>query len=435
MKRKILIIDDNEQFCESLNTILGTRGFLVEQSHNSSCAFFLLKQKQIDLILLDVRLGDENGPDVLVRLKSEYPFIPVVMLTGFGTIESAVHSIKLGAYDYIQKPVKFSDLLQVIDNALTTDSDDAGDLPPLEILSQDSKTLEIIETINKLAPANIPILLQGENGIGKEMFADYIHSRSNRQKDKFIKINCASFTDSLLDNELFGHDKGAYTGADSLYKGVFERSDKGTLFLDEIGDMSLNVQSKVLRVLQNKELFRLGGHDLVNVDIRIIAASNKNLEDLIKENKFRQDLYYRLNAATINIPSLRERKEDIPDLADFFIESFSRENRKNVKGMSREVLERFYSHNWPGNIRELKNIISYAVAVSVGPRIEIGDLPEKFMNITDEAEGETLLERSEKTVLLEELKRFHFNKKKAAESLNISRSTLYSKMKKYEITI
>jgi len=391
----------------------------------------------IELILLDVRLGDESGPDVLIKIKAKYPVIPIVMLTGFGTIESAVDSIKQGAFDYIQKPVQFSKLQKVLSNALNKKELDKDKevAQNNSILSRDRKTLEILETLDKLAPTNIPILIHGENGTGKEMFAEYIQSHSSRKDSVFVKINCASFSDTLLDNELFGHDKGAYTGADTAYKGVFEKADGGTLFLDEIGDMPLSVQSKVLRVLQNKELFRLGGEYIIKVDIRIIAATNKNLEELIIEHKFRQDLYYRLNAALITIPSLHERREDIPSLADFFIDCYALENNKNIKGLSGDVLETLYNHNWPGNIRELKNLLSYAVAVSKNRCVEMEDLPLNFLNKNGGSDSANLLKQTEKEILLKELKRCNFNKKKVAETLKISRGTLYSKLKKYEISI
>lgn len=433
MKSHILLIDDNEQFCDSLKILLSAKGFHVEKALNSSTAFEILKKKKIHIILLDVRLGDESGPHILVNMRKYYPQIPVVMLTGFGTIESAVHSIKLGAFDYVQKPVKSSDLLEIIENALQKNS--VQD-PPVSnrIISQNRNILELLETVEKLAPTNIPILIQGENGTGKEIFAEYIREKSSRRESAFIKINCASFSDSLLDNELFGHDKGAYTGADSHYKGVFEKADGGTLFLDEIGDMPINVQSKVLRVLQDKELFRLGGNEVIKVDIRIIAATNKNLEDLIRENRFRQDLYYRLNAAIIAVPSLNARRDDIPLLADFFIKQCALENGKNIQGISGDVIDRLHRHNWQGNVRELKNLLSYAVAISKKAFIVIEDLPPNFRDEFTDPDGENLLEQSEKSILFNELKRCNFNKKKVAENLNMSRSTLYSKMKKYELS-
>jgi len=250
-----------------------------------------------------------------------------------------------------------------------------------------------------------------------------------------VKINCAAFPEGLLDNELFGHDKGAYTGATTVYKGVFEKAEKSTLFLDEIGDMSLNVQAKVLRVLQNKELYRLGGDSLINVDNHYIAATNKGLEDLIGEGKFRKDLFYRLNAATIYIPPLRERKDDISLLTDRFLKEYIQENGKHVLGISRAVLSLFIQYDWPGNIRELKNVLNYAAAVCVDDTIDVLDLPEKFLLKNNRIEKKNLIHESEKIILLKELQRFSFNKKKVAESLNMSRSTLYSKLKRYEIKL
>ncbi len=433
IKINILLIDDNEQFCDSLEILLSAKEFKVEKAFNSKRSFEILKNKAVDVILLDVRLGDESGPDILVKIRGLYPQIPVVMLTGFGTIESAVNSIKLGAFDYVQKPVKSSSLLEIIKNALIKKTAQEQNVSN-KIISQNKSILEIQETVEKLAPTNIPILIEGENGTGKELFAEYIREKSSRKDNVFIKINCASFSDSLLDNELFGHDKGAYTGADSLYKGVFEKANGGTLFLDEIGDMPINVQSKVLRVLQNKELFRLGGNEVIKVDIRIIAATNKNLEELIREKHFRQDLYYRLNAAIISVPSLNERRDDIPLLADFFMKQFAIENEKNIQGISQEVLERLHKHNWQGNVRELKNLLSYAAAISKKSFIEIEDIPPNFRDDIFESDGENLLEQSEKSILVSELKRCNFNKKKVAENLNMSRSTLYNKLKKYEIS-
>jgi len=438
----ILIIDDNEQFGLSLARMISDDNLSVSTALNSTQAFSILKKEQIQMILLDIKLGDESGIDVLSRLIDMYPGIPVVMLTGFASIETAVQSIKLGAFDYIQKPVKYEKLIKLINNACTMASlknenrdlhERLEDLSP-QIISRDPVVDELKFTINRLMEANLPILVSGENGTGKELFADYIHFQSSRKAKKIIKINCAAFPDSLLDNELFGHEKGAYTGADSLYKGVFEKADKGTLFLDEIGDMSLEVQAKVLRVLQNKELFRLGGKDIIHVDVRIISATNKNLEDLIRRGLFREDLYYRLNAATITVPPLRERSSDIPLLADFFLKEYASENGKALSSVNQDVLSLLKLHSWPGNIRELKNVLNYAAAVSISGFIDIRDLPGQFHNISGgcDLESNSLVD-SEKSVILKELKKMNFNKKKVAESLQISRTTLYSKMRKYGI--
>lgn len=443
MNSQILIIDDNKQFCISLSKNLSDNSFNVFTANNSAEAFDILEQGTIDVILLDVRLGDESGIEVLVRCSELYSAIPVIMLTGFASIESAVSSMKLGAFDYIQKPVKLEKLLTLINHARSLASlkrenqnlhERINDLSP-HIISNDPRIKELLATMKKLATTNIPILLIGENGTGKELFADYVNSHAKREAAKMVKINCAAFPDSLLDNELFGHEKGAFTGATDCYKGVFEKADKGILFLDEIADMSLNVQAKVLRVLQNRELFRLGGNSVINVDIHYIAATNKSLEDLIKKGKFRKDLFYRLNAATIIIPPLRERKDDIPLLIDNFLDEYYVEYKKRISGVSERVLKLFYQYNWPGNIRELKNVINYAAALCFNDLIDLEDLPGKLLDSNYSLDSKNLLEVSEKNVLIKELKRCNYNKKKVAELLNISRSTLYSKLKKYEITI
>lgn len=430
----ILIIDDNIHFSESLSRLLKGKGFHVFSSANSKEAFKLLSEERINYILLDVQLGREYGPDVLKVIIDRYSSIPVIMLTGFGTIESAVTSIKMGAYDYVQKPVKLNKLLGILDNAGM--SNDAA--PPegneVQFVSINPLVLEMRKTAERIAPTDIPVLIFGENGTGKEVLADFIQSRSGRREGKYIKINCASFSETLLDNELFGHEKGAYTGADKTYKGVFEKADGGTLFLDEIGEMPISVQSKVLRVLQNKELYRLGGEDLIHIDIRIIAATNRNLEDAISKKMFRQDLYYRLNAAMINIPPLRERMEDIEPLMETFVSFFTGKHGILEKRISTEVLELLHNHKWPGNIRELKNLADYAVALSRDDLIKRNDLPPHFLAQIGSLLKGSLLERTEKDVILQELKKCKFNKKKAAQALAMSRSTLYSKLRKYDIS-
>jgi len=293
----------------------------------------------------------------------------------------------------------------------------------------------ILVTIKKLASANLPILLLGENGTGKEVFADYIHLNSNRNIKKMVKINCAAFPESLLDNELFGHEKGAYTGADSVFKGVFEKADKGTLFLDEIGDMSPNIQAKILRVLQNNEIRRLGGNDVINVDVHFIAATNKNIEEMMGKNIFRKDLYYRLNTATVKIPSLKERKDDIPILVKYFLDEYSKLNNKAVTDISDSVLDIFLDYSWPGNVRELKNTIFYACAVTSKNIIGIDDLPVTLLPLNSKMEKNNIFSENEKIILFKTLKQFNNNKKKVAEILQISRSTLYSKLKRYGLPI
>ncbi len=442
MSAKILLVDDNEQFRMSLVRMLSDDQYSVFPAEGREEALSILHCEAVDLILLDIRLGEDSGIDLLEHFLRESPEIPIVMLTGFGSIETAVESIKKGASDYIQKPVSYDQLMAVIHRNLQSRNASDQEIYPLttgedslRILSRDPVVQKLKREIPKLNSANIPILLYGENGTGKELFANHICSRSSRSSEAFIKINCAAFPDNLLDNELFGHEKGAYTGADSRYKGVFERADGGTLFLDEIGDMSLDVQAKVLRVLQNQELYRLGGKEIIKVNVRIISATNKNLEELILRKKFRQDLYYRLNAATLYIPPLRERISDIDILSESFLEETSRTLGRRCR-LSEEVRGTMVSYDWPGNIRELKNAIQYACALTDDGVVRTSDLPARIRNQVFQASGEEtlgILDLSEKEIIIRELKRSQFNKKKAAQILNMSRTTLYSKMKKYGI--
>ncbi|OQY31664.1 MAG: hypothetical protein B6241_13415 [Spirochaetaceae bacterium 4572_59] len=417
----------------SLLRMLEDDSISVTYALNSSSAKLELKAGSIDLILLDVRLGDESGLDVLKKLRQDFSTVPVIMLTGFGTIETAVESMKFGASDYLLKPVQYKVIGKKIDDVISQSVKVSENSDSL-IVSRDLGIEELKSTILKLSSSNLPILLYGENGTGKELFADFVYSSSNRKGKPFIKVNCASFPDSLLDNELFGHEKGAYTGAHTTYQGVFEKADSGTLFLDEIGDMSLEVQAKVLRVLQNKELYRLGGKELIKVDVRLISATNKKLDDLIREGKFREDLYYRLNAAIMIIPPLKNRISDIPLLIESFLKENARENNSEPYILKADVLEHFLQYPWPGNIRELKNALKYASAISVDAIIDMDCLPVQLKRvILNEDSAVTPLECSEKETILRELMRTNFNKKKVAESLNISRTTLYSKLKKYEL--
>ncbi len=437
MDTSVLIIDDNVDFCNSLIQMLSGEKLHVCSAHTGTEALALIRSSHIDVVLLDVKLRESSGIEVLMQLSELYPDIPVIMITGYATIESAVRSIKLGAFDYVQKPVKYDKLLTLIRNAKTLRKlrhENRNLYKRLDeylpkIISDDPAIVELKSTLERLADTRIAILLHGENGTGKEVFADYFHACSCRKDKNMVKINCAAYPDSLLDNELFGHEKGAFTGATSVYKGVFEQADKGVLFLDEIGDMPLAVQSKVLRVLQNRELHRLGGSSLIKVDVQFLSATNKNLEELIREGRFREDLFYRLNAATIRIPPLRDRKNDIPLLVNHFLEEYARDNGKIVSGVSNAVLEVLKQHNWPGNIRELKNVINYAAAICTKDHIDLEDLPGSMHTGSQKNQ----LQETEKGMLVRELKRWNNNKKKAAESLNISRSTLYSKMRKHGI--
>jgi DNA-binding NtrC family response regulator len=443
MNTNILIIDDNKKFSSSLANNFRRIGYSVTEAENSRIAESILRKQEIEIILLDIMLGKESGIDLFKKLKQINENITIIIITGYATIEAAVEAIKIGAYNYIQKPIKFNKLLKIVENALESYSLKRENKQLKErlleyshkMITQNKKMSSILVTIKKLASANLPILLLGENGTGKEVFADYIHLNSNRHIKKMVKINCAAFPESLLDNELFGHEKGAYTGADSVFKGVFEKADKGTLFLDEIGDMSPNIQAKILRVLQNNEIRRLGGNDVINVDVHFIASTNKNIEEMVRKNIFRMDLYYRLNTATVKIPSLKERKDDIPILVKYFIDEYSKLNNKAVTDISDSVLDIFLDYSWPGNVRELKNTIFYACAVTSKNIIGIDDLPVTLLPFNSKMEKNNIFSENEKIILFKTLKQFNNNKKKVAEILQISRSTLYSKLKRYGLPI
>ncbi len=359
-------------------------------------------------------------------------------------IETAVQSIKLGAFDYVKKPLDFEHLVKVVENALQlssrkeqshTDSGSSAESAP-RIISQNPAMLEVCSKAQKLAATDLPVLLLGENGTGKEEVADFLHANSPRHAQRMLKINCAAFPETLLDNELFGHEKGAYTGANSLFKGVFERAGHSSLFLDEIGDMPLTIQAKILRTLQNREIHRLGGNTTITVDVRFIAATNKDVGRFIREERFREDLYYRLNTAIIKIPPLRERKDDIPLLAEYFLKDYSQSHSTCATGVSQKVLESFQHYRWPGNVRELKNAIDYAAAISGGSSIQLDDLPPDFPTGPQVKTGapDNIREEMEKNLILSMLQKTEYNKKKTAELLNMSRKTLYSRLKKYDIS-
>jgi len=440
MGREILIIDDKIKVCESLASNFNHWGYTCRLAVNGEDAVGIYTTSSISAVILDIVLENESGLDILENLLS-IKSVPVIMITGYASIETAVQSIKLGAYDYLTKPVDFNKLLKVVENAVRTYEleDENASLKKIltdfssKIITSNRYTNELYNKSKKLAATDIPILLNGENGTGKELIADFIHAHSPRVSHRIVKINCANFPEHLLENELFGHEPGAYTGADAVFKGVFEQAHEGTLFLDEIGDMALALQSKILRVLQNHEIRRLGGHETIQVSARIIAATNKNLQEMLDDKRFRKDLYYRLSAATLRVPSLRERKEDIPHLVNLFLMEYYDLNDKKVKRLSDEVLNLFMEYAWPGNIRELKNTIYYACAITVKDFIDIEDLPANFVYLEAKDIRCNIREENEKNLIVQVLKRTNNNKKKTAEILCISRKTLYNKLEKYGI--
>lgn len=441
MKGTILIIDDKVKLCKSLVQNFDESGYQSFYATSRKEALTLFSGRHIHAVLLDVMLGEEDGIEILKELVLLQQNVPVIMITGYASIGTAVQSIKLGAFDYVTKPLDFDALLAIVEKAIKTShlteksrrrNRQEIETPP-RIITQNPILITLCQKARKLAPTDLPILLCGENGTGKEIIADFIHANSPRKTQNMLKINCAAFPETLLDNELFGHEKGAYTGADSAFKGVFERANHSTLFLDEIGDMPLTIQAKLLRSLQTQEVRRLGGEQIIKVDVRFIAATNKDLETLIAQQAFRQDLFYRLNTAMLSLPPLRERKEDIPLLVEYFLSEYAAIHSHGVEKISPAVLKKFLEHDWPGNVRELKNIVNYSAALSSNGFIDMEDLPSNFLHPKQTISSENIREDMEKKLIISMLQKADYNKKKAAELLNMSRRTLYNKLEKYGI--
>jgi two-component system response regulator AtoC len=442
MKATILIIDDQVRVYTSLARNFKHFGYQTIHAKTGQEAIDLFSKHPVHVVLLDIMLGEENGVDILKEFLHLYEETPVIMITGHGSIDTAVQSIKLGAFDYVTKPLNFSKLVKIVENAIKVSNlseenrhlkDRLLELSP-HIVTQNKRMLEICKKAKQLATTNLPILITGENGTGKEIIADFIHVNSARNSRKMLKINCAAFPESLLDNELFGHEKGSYTGADTAFRGVFERAHASSLFLDEIGDMPLTIQAKILRTLQNREIRRIGSEQTITVDVRFIAATNKDLEELIESRQFREDLFYRLNTAIIHIPPLRERKEDIPLLVDHFLSEYAAVNSTEVKTLSDKVLETLLDYHWPGNVRELRNAVNYAAAISLTNVIGIADLPPHFTPIETQSVSDNIRDDMEKTLIVKTLQKVNYNKKKTARLLKMSRSTLYLKLEKYGIS-
>jgi DNA-binding NtrC family response regulator len=446
----VLIVDDHPPLCASLRENLSMRNYHVSVAHNGLDALEALRRERRDVILLDVRLGNEDGVSLLPRILEIDPSLPVIVITGYGTVETAVEAIKRGAFDYLEKPVKIEKLLKTLGNALRMSRLEQENsllrqsfLGASPIVTESSVLQELLSRARKLAASNLPILICGESGTGKELLAELIHAESPRAARVLHRVNCAVFSESLLESELFGHERGAFTGATERFPGIFERSHGGTLFLDEIGDMGLSCQAKILRVLQNQEVRRLGGRETFKVDVRFIAATNKDLDRLTGEGKFRSDLLYRLNAAILYLPPLRERRGDIIPLAKRFIADYGEENGcRERRFLSPRALEALLSYRWPGNIRELKGAIYYASAVAEGPELQASDLPElitggaswkkpEARRVHEWPSAANPLEQAEMACIARTLQEVGNNKVRAAGRLSMSRSTLYKKIKQY----
>ncbi|WP_149554085.1 sigma-54-dependent transcriptional regulator [Treponema pectinovorum] len=444
MKFTILVIDDEKNIREGLAADFEMDGYNVKLAANGKEGLDYLSKGDIDIVITDLRMPGISGEDVLKQVTTQMPGIPVIVLTGHGSIDSAVSAMQNGAYDFLTKPLNLEHLELVVKRALKGRE---LSLQHQELLSEvKSKSLDnmigkspamqkVNTLIQKVADSKISVLITGESGVGKEVVADAIQQSSLRKDKPFIKVHCAALSESLLESELFGHEKGAFTGAESLHKGKFELADGGTIFLDEIGEISQSVQIKLLRVLQEKTFERVGGEDTIEVDVRIISATNKKLEEEVKQKRFREDLYFRLKGIEITVPPLRERKDDIPLLLNSFLKKYNKENNKDVKGFSSSAKNILLNYNWPGNIRELQHCVESAVVMSNGVEIQSEDLTidstsQKSSSVISVPYG-TSLEEAEKIVILENLRSNNGNKTKTAETLKIGRKTLHRKLNEY----
>jgi DNA-binding NtrC family response regulator len=446
---KILVVDDEKLTLKNLKYILTKEGYEVKAVDNGMSALNLLKNEEFDLVITDLKMNMVSGLDILEKCKEWYPDTEVIMITAYGSIDSAIQAMKLGAYHYITKPFRLDELKILVKEALEKvkikkeNKRLREELERLKgtvvnIITQNLEMKKILELAEKVAPTDCPVLILGETGTGKELLARYIHQHSRRKDKAFLAINCGAFTEELLANELFGHEKGAYTGAVSTKKGLLEVASGGTLFLDEITEMSSTMQVKFLRVLQEKEFIRLGGTEPIKVDVRIIAATNRDIKKEIEKGRFREDLYYRLNVISFNLPPLCQRKEDIPLLCYYFLNKYAKEMNKEVKEISEEAMELLLSYDYPGNVRELENIIARAVALTNSSKIELSHLPEdfrKFKIFTFRKKNSPLptLEEQEKEYIKMVLKEVGGNKTLAAQILGIDRATLWRKLKKYSL--
>jgi DNA-binding NtrC family response regulator len=444
-EKVILIVDDDETDCEELEELISD---LVEEkiicATNGSDAKKIIEKEEIAFAMLDYKLPDTTGIELLKLIKSRYADAPVIIITGFGTIESGVEAIKEGASDYILKPFQPEKILALIKELQSYSELKEENLALREergikysmghLIGKSIKIRNIYNLLPNLAQTDSTVLIQGESGTGKELLANAIHQNSPRKDMPFVVANCVALTESLLESELFGHEKGAFTGAIRRKMGRFEQAGSGTIFLDEIGDVSPTAQLKLLRVLQEKKIERVGGEDTIEVNVRIIAATNKNLEDKMKKGDFREDLYYRLNVIPIFMPPLRERKEDIPILAQYFLNKISKKHKKNIKGIDNEAYRLFIDYEWPGNIRELENALERAVVIAKGNMITKEELLLKVQEPTEDVLPDSnSLKGQEKNLIVQTLFECNNNLSKTARKLGISRSTLYAKIKKLKI--
>jgi len=445
MKLTVLVADDEKNIREGLREALMLDGYDVLLAADGREALDTVNRGDVDLVITDLKMPRLSGEELLKSVASQFPTVPVIILTGHGTIESAVQAMHDGAYDFLTKPVNLDRLSLLVKRAVASRElamQNRAMQEELErrsgfasIIGKSAEMKQVFDMVRQVAPSRSSVLITGESGSGKEMIAEALHYNSPRKDKSFIKLHCAALTESLLESELFGHEKGAFTGAIARKRGRFELAHLGTLFLDEIGEINQNVQIKLLRVLEEKKFERVGGEETIEVDVRLIAATNRDLKEAIAKGSFREDLYYRLNVVNIHIPPLRERKEDIPLLVAAFLKEFSQENGKPIEGIDPKARLALYNYSWPGNVRQLRNSVESAVVLAKGSMLTLEDFPP---NIRGETGADTLrlslgtsLADMEKEVIRSTLAREGGNKSRTAEILGIGRKTLHRKIEEY----
>lgn len=446
----ILLVDDDKAHRSMLKAHLAGEGYELVEADDGDVAVHLVKENRYDLILLDLKMKRMGGLEALSAIHQLKPNLPVVIITAFSSIETAVEAMKKGAFDYITKPVDADTLLQTVERSLEVSRLKENASPQLEaeispdlghLIGSSQAMQELAETLALVAPSDATVLITGESGTGKELVAGAVHNNSLRKDKALIKVNCAALHENLLESELFGHEKGAFTGATDQRKGRFELADRGTLFLDEIGDMSPTTQAKILRVLQEGEFERLGGTQTIKADVRLLAATHHDLKQMVDQGRFRQDLYYRLSVVPLHLPPLRERPMDIPALAEHFLKLYAEKNRKDIRSFQSEALEALLSYTWPGNIRELENAIERAVILCLDEQIGLAQLPVQVRQAYAKEEqrpfavrpGMTLKDM-EKELILSTLRQTENNRTQAAKILGVTRQTLQNKLKDYGLT-
>ncbi len=447
MRKTILIVDDEESICQSLSGVLSDDGYEVLTAASGEEALKIVDEELPSLILLDIWLPGLDGIEILKTVKAEHPQIRVVMMSGHGTIETAVKATKLGAFDFIEKPLSLDKVLLIVNHALDmTRLEEENVLLKQKVVHEYELTgnseliTDLKETISLVSPTNAWILIMGENGTGKELVARSIHKQSKRAHKPFVEVNCAAIPEELIESELFGHEKGAFTGATEKKRGKFDLAHEGTIFLDEVADMSLKAQAKILRILQEKKYERVGGSKVIPTDVRVLAATNKDLSKEMEAGRFRQDLYYRLNVIPLKVPPLRDRKADIPLLVKRFLKDFAHKEGEQGKAITDDALDLLIRHDWPGNIRELKNIVERLVIMTAGDVIDEKDIPPFVQkDQTDEPDGGAVAADSyrsaktafEKRYIAQKLREHEGNISRTAEAIGLERSNLHRKIKAY----